>query len=124
MSYDFHIIEHIKKARLRHICDETRAVINPGDSYVKIAGKYDGDFYSHKLCAEIYPIWDRWNDRRWKLNREGITFGELCEEMDQTLEDSDSPDPQDLEDALTFCRLWNGGKECYLAKTIQEITKS
>jgi hypothetical protein len=34
-------------------------------------------------------------------------------------------DPQDLADARTFCRLWNVGKECYLAKTIQDIiTKS
>jgi len=124
MRHDFHIIERIKKARSRHKCDETRAVINPGDSYIKLTGKYDGEFYVHKLCAEIYPIWNRWNDRYWKLNHKGITFGELLEEMHQTLKYSEPIDPQDLEDARTFCRLWNGGKKCYLAKTIQEVTNS
>jgi len=121
MSYDFNIRQHIKAARSRHKCGETKAVIEPGQGYVRLTGKFEGDFYSHKMSAEIYPIWKRWNDRCWDLDDDGIIFGDLGAEMNETLRDNQTPDPQDLADAQTFLKLWGGSAEHYLSKTVQSI---
>lgn len=45
-----------RKARKVHKCYECRGTINPGDSYERTAGKWDGEFTEFKtceLCAEL-----------------------------------------------------------------------
>jgi hypothetical protein len=39
------------KARKPHRCYECRGPIDPGESYQKTAGKWDGDFCEFKTCA-------------------------------------------------------------------------
>lgn len=39
-----------RTARKRHICNECRGHIEPGDVYEYVAGLWDGDFSSFKTC--------------------------------------------------------------------------
>lgn len=60
MSYDFHT-EKTVVARKSHDCVESHCArgISQGDSYVKVAGAYDGDFYYVKLCARCHRAHER-----------------------------------------------------------------
>lgn len=121
MSNDFWDRRTIQKARKVHRCYETRAVIEPGQPYVVLCGKHEGDFYSYKMHPEIAPIWERRNSACWKRDKEGLIFGDLDSDIAESLH-AMPPDPQDLADAETFVRLWNGnGAEHYLSKRLQEI---
>ena len=52
--FDSHIV---KRARKAHRCTDCREDILPGESYEHIAGVWEGDFETYKVCARCY--WDR-----------------------------------------------------------------
>jgi len=39
------------KARKIHICDECQRRIQPGETYHRTAGSWEGDFFTNKACA-------------------------------------------------------------------------
>jgi len=39
-----------RKARKEHICDECMGKISPGEEYVIITGRWEGEFDSYKFC--------------------------------------------------------------------------
>ncbi len=57
---------HERTARKQHRCCECSAPIMPGDKYISVAGKWEGDFSTYKhhwLCAEACEyIRDHFND--------------------------------------------------------------
>jgi hypothetical protein len=42
--------ERVSVARKPHRCDECRAEIAPGEAYRCCSGKFDGHFFTHKVC--------------------------------------------------------------------------
>ena len=66
MSADFNHEETVT-ARKAHRCEESGGgctkKIRAGDAYTKLAGLFDGDFYSAKLCARCarlyHKVWQR-----------------------------------------------------------------
>ena len=51
MSQSFHS-ETVVKARIWHTCKGCGEWIPPGSYYARIAGVFEGDFYTAKLCPE------------------------------------------------------------------------
>lgn len=58
------------KARAPHFCYECGEVINPGDYYEQVKGKWDGNFETYRTCGFCLKIRDM-------VCCDGYTFGEL-----------------------------------------------
>ncbi len=60
MSTDFRT-ETTCRAAKHHRCEHCHGLIRPGEQYLRLAGCYEGDFYSiraHKECEEIWSaVW-------------------------------------------------------------------
>lgn len=68
------------KARKEHECDECRRTIHVGEKYRYIAGKWDGDFETFKICLLCEEI-----RRSFKCD-DGVTpIGYLMEDMNEAL---------------------------------------
>lgn len=70
------------KARKPHQCESCRRWVQPTEKYVAIAGKWDGDFYSVKLCQGCESLWEL----IWSVEGEcaswlddGVAFHEIME---------------------------------------------
>jgi hypothetical protein len=66
------------KARKQHNCYECRGAINPGESYERAAGKWDGDFCEFKTCSRCAEL------RQWAQISVPCfcwTYGELHENI-------------------------------------------
>jgi hypothetical protein len=55
-------------ARKAHVCRECREVIVPGQQYLRVAGKWDGDVCAYKFCLPCWEIMGEFSER-------GRTFG-------------------------------------------------
>lgn len=65
-------------AKKRHQCCECREVINPGEKYERVAGKWEGDFLTFKTCMTCVNIRDHYCPH-------GSIFGELAEQISNCL---------------------------------------
>jgi hypothetical protein len=65
----------IVKARKPHKCYECRREIPVGAQYEYVAGKYDGDFFTHKTCLVCAEIRDSFSCGG------GVQYGSLWEDM-------------------------------------------
>lgn len=72
---EFHSVS-VSKARKEHRCEECHQVIPVGSYYQKVAGKYDGDFFSIKTCMVCAEI-------RNAFTCGALNYGEFWEEMRQ-----------------------------------------
>ena len=54
-------LEKIVKARKKHICGECWQVINIGDKYEHVSGKWDGDMRTCKTCGDCREIRNAFN---------------------------------------------------------------
>lgn len=45
-----------RKARKQHRCEECRRVIEPGESYENVMGKWDGDINYFKTCSHCLDV--------------------------------------------------------------------
>jgi hypothetical protein len=45
-------------AKKEHVCSECGGPILPGEQYERVTGKYDGDFFIHKICPHCLSIID------------------------------------------------------------------
>lgn len=75
MKCDLHVSK-VVKAKKHHKCCECGNIINPGEEYEKVVGKWDGYFSEYKTCKvcleirkNIFCSWcystmwqDLWND--------------------------------------------------------------
>lgn len=61
MTNEFYSETLVAKARKAHVCVESgcKRDVKPGDSYVRVAGVTDGEFWAVKLCARCKRSWDR-----------------------------------------------------------------
>ena len=81
------------KARVQHECEESgtgcvrTATILPGQVYVRVAGKFDGQFYSVKLCARCARVSRKvWSGDFGDFESdEGPVFGGLLEWLAEAL---------------------------------------
>ena len=48
--------EKINTAYKKHKCSECGRVINPGEKYERVAGKWDGDFSTYKTCQDCLSL--------------------------------------------------------------------
>ena len=92
-------------ARKPHRCGETGRTIQPGEAYVAFSGKFYGDFYAHKMCASVAPIYERIDHEMWRANDEGLAFGELVSEATARLK---KPSSQAIADAEAIAPLLVG----------------
>jgi hypothetical protein len=53
MSNDFASTKQVK-ARKHHNCDECGRVIEPGETYRRTAGSWEGDFFTNVACGHCY----------------------------------------------------------------------
>jgi len=70
-------------ARTAHRCECCRRLINPGEKYINIAGKWDGDFYAVKTCmgcdSLIDLIWEFDKAHGDELADDGLSFREVID---------------------------------------------
>lgn len=75
--------KNIVKARRPHNCECCRRTINPGERYINIAGKWDGDFYAVKTCmgcdSLMDLIWQFDVEHEGLLADDGLPFREVFE---------------------------------------------
>lgn len=75
--------KNIVKARRPHNCECCRRTINPGERYINIAGKWDGDFYAVKTCmgcdSLMDLIWQFDVEHEGLLADDGLPFREVIE---------------------------------------------
>jgi len=57
-------------ARREHVCSECRRVIQPGERYGRVTGKWDGEIQTYKTCFDCQSIIDF-------LFCDGVVFGEV-----------------------------------------------
>ena len=50
-----------RRARVSHVCCECRGIINPGEDYQTLSGKWDGGVLSYKTCAACVDLRDSMN---------------------------------------------------------------
>jgi len=61
---DFWNWDHVKKARKQHECGYCNRTVQIGESYYRIAGVYEGGFFSHKLCERCGWVLNNLHDER------------------------------------------------------------
>lgn len=66
--------EKTRKAVKPNKCSECRRVIEPGERYEHVAGKWDGHFETFKMCSDCLSI-------RKSFFCEGFSFGGMLEEL-------------------------------------------
>lgn len=69
--------EHV--ARKRQVCEYCQSDIPPGTSHLKIAGKYDGDFYAVRGHLDCEKLW-RALFEYLSPDGDGMQFN-LCDEL-------------------------------------------
>ena len=72
---EFHSTKAVK-ARKAHRCHECAGQIQPGETYQRGAGRYEGDFYSYALCAPCDQAWS-WTHREFNPDPEWCHIGDL-----------------------------------------------
>ena len=70
-------------ARKPHRCQSCCRQIAPGEKYMGYAGKWDGDFYTAKLCLcceSLYQlVWEFDTEHGDTLQDEGLAFNQIFE---------------------------------------------
>ena len=65
MGYDFHN-ETLGVARKNYKCEHCAKLIAAGASHTKVAGKFDGEFYSVRVHSDCHQLWgkvfENWGD--------------------------------------------------------------
>lgn len=63
----------IHMARKAHRCETCRDLIEPGTTYIKTAGVWEGDFYTAKQHEDCRKLWDAlWPD--WGDPNDGMPY--------------------------------------------------
>ncbi len=73
---------HLTKARKPHQCESCRRWVQPGEKYVAMAGKWDGDFYAVKLCQGCESLWEliwAFDSDHGGLLDDGVAFHQIME---------------------------------------------
>lgn len=75
-----------RKARCQHLCDCCYRIVNPGEQYVKVAGQFEGDFYSAKTCMACDSLIELvWETAGRNAYPDGLCFDEfyqVAEDLD------------------------------------------
>jgi hypothetical protein len=93
---------HSKKvvtARTPKRCQETGLPIRPGDKYVRMAGVWEGDFYSCTMLPEVAEVADRTLARVWQRDGEGLQIGGLVEYLHESVNGGHKDCADDAADA-------------------------
>jgi len=53
---DFYSEKQVNRAVRQHKCDECYRVIGIGESYSRLAGKFEGDFFAMKICVDCWSL--------------------------------------------------------------------
>jgi hypothetical protein len=67
--------ESYPKAAKPHTCNECKTKIRPGQKYLKVVGKLDGDFFTRKVCLGCLSLADT-------FFCEGFIFNRLWSDME------------------------------------------
>lgn len=70
-------------ARKRHICSECGGGIEPGEEYRRHAGRFDGRFYSYRLCGLCQQAWN-WFSREYDPDPETHGIGDLATHLEES----------------------------------------
>lgn len=63
-----------RKARKRHVCEECFRSIDPGETYHRTAGSWEGDFFTNIACAHCH-VFRKWIDKADDYYSEGYYGG-------------------------------------------------
>lgn len=76
MGYDFHSSSE-RRARKPYRCEEGRCTISPGEQYVRVAGVWEGEFYSGRFCRRCTTMRaEAWSAFSWDEDS-SPPYGEL-----------------------------------------------
>lgn len=73
MSSDFAATKAVT-ARKRHVCEECFRPIDPGETYQRTAGSWEGDFFTNIACAHCH-VFRKYIDRADDYYNEGYYGG-------------------------------------------------
>ena len=76
--------ENMRNAAKKHTCCECNSLIQPGDEYQYISGKWEGTFYTFKSCEKCADLRDSLN------NIWCVALGDLRFEYKEYLDNSQS----------------------------------
>ena len=66
------------KAKKHHRCNECSRIIVIGENYEKNSGKYDGDMFTHKMCAHCSVA------AKLLIKKcDGYVYGEVFEDLEE-----------------------------------------
>lgn len=75
--------KELRKARCQHQCACCFRIVNPGEQYMKVAGQFEGDFYSAKTCMACDSLIDLiWASAGPYDYPDGIAFDEFYQVAD------------------------------------------
>jgi hypothetical protein len=60
--------EKIIKARKQHKCNECRGMINKGEKYERVTGKWDGNVSTYKTCLDCLSIRKQFFSNGWSFS--------------------------------------------------------
>lgn len=72
----------VKRARKTHTCGECHRQIETGEPYLYIAGVWDGDFGTHKICHDCQSVIDAFFCN-------GYVFEQVWEFLDEHVREAD-----------------------------------
>ena len=78
-------------ARKQHKCVECREMIQPGERYERVKGRWEGEYSSHATCIPCQRIRDTYCPR-------GYCFGMLAEQIEECLGFDYREDPKEWEE--------------------------
>ena len=64
---EFWLSKIVKKSRKKHRCEYCGAVIEPGSSYSRESGKYEGEIQDYALCLRCRTLLDS-NNPTWAMD--------------------------------------------------------
>ncbi|RLI71035.1 hypothetical protein DRO91_06085 [Candidatus Heimdallarchaeota archaeon] len=82
------------KARKKHKCTECHRVIEPGETYERVKGLFDGCWWEHKTCVDCLSIRNEFFCS-W-------TFESVVEHLNEYINDADGEIPEDCIANLTL----------------------
>jgi hypothetical protein len=81
--------ESTPKARKQHVCCECGATIDPGETYQRVEGMWDGRFYTFKTCDFCAQVRLKAEHDVNGYGYHGVPFTELWECMGMDYADTD-----------------------------------
>lgn len=97
MSHDFYTTRTVRSKRDRR-CRASGATILKGENYVRVSGKWEGDFFSEAYHTVVSPIFEKWNTKTFRDDGEGLDPREFLSDLSEWAEGAPSDAMSDAQE--------------------------